>query len=868
MTFFERLAAWQTRRAGVVVFLALAITTGSAFIAKDLGLDSAFTALLPEEAPSVRDLDAIGARVAGLSTLTVAVQSDQNDVPRLQAFARRLVEGLESSGDPISSVDWNVKTYDDFVQEHRVIYAGLDDLQELEGALERRLERERQSANPFYIDLEDPDESLDAVIERLEEKAAEGESRLARYPDGFYIHPDGDMLFMFVRADLSGGDSIGSRGLVRRVQGIVDELDPEASGLEVDFAGDVIVAMEEQQAIARELVIATVVTFATVLIVIFFFFRRGRAIPLLGLAIVPPVVATFAFAELSVDFLNTSTAFLGAIVLGNGINPNIVWLARYFEERRAGAEVETALAATHQGAWSGTVTASLAAAFAYGSLMATDFRGFRDFGAIGLVGMVLCWFGAMLLLPALVVLYEKWRPMKPEADRVRGGFGVALWRLVARSPKGVLVFSAVLTVASFVFIAQAVLVGPLELDFRKLKSDRDATGSVARQINARAHEVVGSSAQGNGIALLLPSVAEAQELEARLEERAGPEEADLHALEPIDAERDPAVADAGDAGDADAADAADAENEEAGESIEEALQDGPQLPRLWLAVHSLDDLLPKDQEAKRPVLESIRESMNTLRQHAEGEELERLERYSLPEEIPTLTRDDLPASVALSLTERDGTRGRILIVEANHSIWDGQYLVDWSTALRGYETSEGETPLLAGRAPVFADMIEVVVRDGPRAILYSFIATFLLLLLTFSSGRGRVLTIATLLAGIAWMAGTMAALGMKLNFLNFVAFPITFGNGVDYGVNVMRRYAQEQAIGMKDAVQRAVERTGGAVALCSLTTVIGYASLYSSANLAINSFGLAMAISEVTCVIAALLAMPAALLLLQAQAED
>lgn len=813
MTFFERLARMQMRRAGLIALASVLITAGSVFVAKNLGLDSAFTALLPESAPSVRDLDAISARVAGLSTLTVAIESEAKDEEALKSFARALVERLDASGAPISSVDWNVKTYEDFVGEHRVLYASLEDLTELRDALARRLEHERQLANPFYIDLEDDEDDLDEVIDRLEAKAAEGESRLARYPDGFYIHPDGDMLFLFVRADLSGGDSIGSAGLVRRVQEHVDALSPADQGLKVEMAGDVIVAMEEQQAIARELVIATVATFAIVLLVLFIFFRRLRAIPLLGLAIIPPVAATFAFAEFAVDYLNTSTAFLGAIVLGNGINPNIVWLARYFEERRAGADVETAIVSSHRGVWIGTATASLAAAFAYGSLMATDFRGFRDFGAIGLVGMVFCWFGAILLLPALVVLWERWRPLKPKKERERGGLGVALWRLVQGSPKGVLLFSGLLTIASFVFVTQAVLAGPLELDFRNLKSDRDATGSVARQINGRAHEVVGSSAQGNGIALLLPSVADARELESRLEARAGEE---------TEAEDSP----------------------------------------LWLAVHSLDDLLPKDQDDKRPILEDIRASMATLREHASDEEAERLDRYALPDVIPTLTRDDLPTSVALSLTERDGTRGRVLIVEANHTIWDGAYLVDWSDALRGYETESGEAPLLAGRAPVFADMIAVVVRDGPRAILYSFLATLVLLLITFRSGRQRVLTICTLLAGIVWMAGTMAALGMKLNFLNFVAFPITFGNGVDYGVNVMRRYDQEHTLGMRDAVQRAVERTGGAVALCSLTTIIGYVSLYTSANLAINSFGLAMAISEVTCVIAALLAMPAALLLL------
>jgi predicted RND superfamily exporter protein len=156
-------------------------------------------------------------------------------------------------------------------------------------------------------------------------------------------------------------------------------------------------------------------------------------------------------------------------------------------------------------------------------------------------------------------------------------------------------------------------------------------------------------------------------------------------------------------------------------------------------------------------------------------------------------------------------------------------------------------------------MIEVVWVDGPRAIAASLGATILLLALAFRKFRERLLSLSALLLGIVLMGGSMALCGMKLNFLNFVAFPITFGNGVDYGVNVLRRNAVELADGQsaRVALRRAIEETGGAVTLCSLTTIIGYSSLFASANRALNSFGAAMAISEVTCLLAAVLAMPA-----------
>jgi len=61
-------------------------------------------------------------------------------------------------------------------------------------------------------------------------------------------------------------------------------------------------------------------------------------------------------------------------------------------------------------------------------------------------------------------------------------------------------------------------------------------------------------------------------------------------------------------------------------------------------------------------------------------------------------------------------------------------------------------------------------------------------------------------------------------------------------------------------VERVVLSTGGAVTLCSLTTVIGYSSLLLAKNHALFLFGAVAVIGEVSCLFAALLALPALLL--------
>ena len=812
--FLEKLADFQTRRPFVILLLAVVISIVSLFFVRNLGLDSRFIALLPESSPSVQDLEEVRDRVRGLSALTVAVQSPSKDVDAMRRFIEDLVKLLEElPPDEVGVIDWNVGAYDEFVREHKHLYASLDLLERLLDALDERHDRERLKNNPLWIDFEEDDEreSVEDLLDELEAETERGEEKAEKFPEGYYQHEDGDLIAMFIRSEI-GSDANAAGRIIDRVQAAIDTLDPMsyAPDLRVTLSGDVIIAEEEQQAIARELVLATTLTVTIVLLLIVLFFGRPRAVVLLGAGLVPPVLASFAVADIAVDSLNASTAFLGSIIIGNGVNPNIIWLSRYFEERRRGSGVHDAILEAHQNTWLATMIASGAAALAYGSLMITDFRGFRDFGIIGGVGMVLCWVSALTVLPSAVAAYERVRPFPLEKKgKRRGGNYADMFAAVARRvPRGVVAVSVVLSLLSAVLVTYTIIQDPFEYDFRNLRSVREEGHSEARLVQWRVNDILASHEQGRGIAVLLDSVDDIPVIEEQLD------------------------------------------------AMPSSIHGGH---------HSVLEFLPQDAPEKLPLLEEIRELSLDMREHVEDEEsLRRIDDNIPPETIAVPTLGDLPDEVALRFAEKDGTRGRIMIVQESDefSTWDGRYLVRWADALRTLRMSDGSRPPLAGRAPVFADMISAVYEDMPKAIGAAFFATVVLVLLSFRRRRDSLLSIMALLMGIVWMAGTMAALGMKLNFLNFVAFPITFGNGVDYSINVMRRFRLEEQAGNKQPILSAVRLSGGAVVLCSLTTIVGYTSLYVSANQAMNSFGLAMAISEVTCLMAAVLTMPAVMILL------
>ncbi len=807
-----RIARAQTRHAPLIALFALALALFSVPRVRRLGLRSDWVEMLPPTARSVIDLHAGERRVGGTSTLTIVVTSRSPDA--LQRYAAALGPRLDALPPSLGvhRVEWNVSRWQRFVRDRRWLYAPLRDLTEARDRLRERIEYERRRATPGFVDLDDPPESTESLIARARAQMRRVDEQSERFPNGFLMRQGGRNLVIFLRADIVAGEARRAEMLVERVRHEIDEAHPSqfAPDLTVALAGDLLVALLVHQSVEQELVLATLLTIVLCVTVILGLFRRGRAMVLLGASLAVPVLVTFALTELTIGHLNASTAFLGSIVIGNGINPGILWLARYFEERRTRTSVEESIAVTHRGVWAGTFTASLAASLSYGSLMITEFRGFRDFGVIGAMGMVLCWTLTLAVLPSLVALWERWRPL-PLTASTSNPYGTVFARVARRHPVVLTVISVSLALTGATLGVVAIRRDPLDYNFQNLTTVRPDVNR-ASDLNGLAGDIVGRTGNGSALAVLVSHREDTPRLRAALEDLR-----DHH-----------------------------------GGAF------GP--------VRTIDDLLPDDQRAKLAVLTDLRSLMREARPHVDERTARDLDAFTPPDDLRAIGDADLPESVASLFTERDGTRGRLLFVEERPGapIWDGRYTIAWAEAIRSVRPPHMARPLVVGSGPVFADMIAAVVRDGPRAVMASLLATVVLVLLSFRRNRYRALTLLGLLTGVAWMAGVMTVFRIRLNFLNFVALPITFGIGVDYAVNVVRRYAQEVDAGnARDPITPAVQETGGAIVLCSLTTIFGYSSLLTSANRALNSFGLAAVIGEVACVLATVLGLSSVLVLIE-----
>lgn len=787
-----RYTAWIVRHRVAVIVVSIAFALVAGWVAVRLSVRADFSYLLPQSARSVVDLRQIEKRARALGTAMVAVESNNPD-SRSKAAAMARDRMMQIGPQWVASIAFDERVKRRYVWDHRWLLAPLADLEAARDGLVAEIEQAKLRANPLYIELDDePADAaeLNALREKLE--AAERE----RDDPGELVSEDGRVQMMIVRTAFSTGDVEQDRILVAKLHAIGADIRAAFPDVEFGIAGDAVVSMAEHDAILDGMLRATLVTMALVALGLFWYFRSLLAIGALSWSLMVGTLATFAFAKLTLGYLNAATAFLSSIVIGNGINFGILITSRYLEELRAGKDLHSALEGALARTLAGTGTAALTASVAYASLMITVFRGFRHFGLIGGVGILACWVSAYVVVPAaLAVAGGRISPGAPPA----AWLGKLLPRRLGAVALGTLALTGVAGFITFQFLTG----DPFETNFRNLRSQSPVLDQAQRWMT-KIDQAFGQG-RDSGFVIAVPRREDTAVIQRRL----------------LAVDRGKAPED-----------------------------------RLFADVVSLDDLRGGDQAAKLAVLAQIRELLSGKDiEVLDDDQRAELDRLRPPDDIERIEDGDVPEELASPFIESDGSRGKLILATAGkrYEVWDTRDTVRFAANVRALGLPDDVH--FGGASFVFADVIAGVLRDGPRATLAAAVGAILIVVLLIGFNRFGIITIVCGLSGTLMMLAVSAVSGLKVNFLDFVALPITIGIGIDYAVNIVARARHDGAHRGRDVLAS----TGAAVTLCSYTTTVGYGSLLLSQNLGIRSFGIAAMIGEIMCLVVALLLAPALL---------
>jgi predicted RND superfamily exporter protein len=785
-----------SERPRLVLAVALLAALGATAAASRLRLRTSLVELLPTRDPAVASLERMRTRVGDMNLLLVGIRSP--DHAANLRYAEALTRHLQTLPPSVCELAAShIHDLRDFFQRNRWLYVPEDHLEDVRDGLRKAILKRK---NPLVIDLSEPSadgaDANAALVASLRTDGARAGTLEDRFPGGDFVHGD----FAWVAALPPGGLLVenAGQGLLDAVRAFVAANPPSAfhPQMQVMPAGPVMATLRNREAVEHDIVAVTLACIVVIGLSIGLYFRSLRALPLVVAPALLGTLVAFAAAALGFGYLNSSTAFLGSIILGNGINYAIVLLAAFRERRRAGDETRAALARAVEQVWRSTLAASLAAAAAYGSLALTGFRGFSQFGVMGAVGSLACWAATFLVLPALLARFGGAASVAVAAKARAGG----LPGLVGRRPGVLLVGSLLLTAVAALGLGHFAH-DPFEYDFRKL-STSDEGDSQRRAFEGGVQALFGR--------WHTPNVLVADKVEQ------------------VEAMRRAIRA-----------------------------QDDAARPHVGQIV-SIYDVLPGAPDVQRRKLALLRD-IRKLATDPGIETLDAATRKQIHDNLPPATLralgpDDLPPLVRRPFAELDGTVGRVLLVyhaEGTASMWDGHELLAFARVLQHLRLEDGTTLDSSGPPMVFGAMVRSILHDGPRASLLALLAVVLLVSLVIRPFGAAALAVGTMLVGVVWMIGGAGLAGVRITFLNFIALPITFGIGVEYAVNVAARLRAEP-----DAAA-AVRGTGSAVALCSWTTIVGYGSLLAAQSQALRGFGALAILGEISCLLAAVVGLPA-----------
>ncbi len=765
--------------------------------------------LLPSDSRIMKDMRASRDRLPSVDCLLMFV--DSSDPFGNKSFINDFAAKLRDSKNPIiSRVVYNVKEEIDFFKANSPLYAPVWKLEELDEALFP------PSAKDKWVNKWK--RRLLQVTEKFgKESEAENKYALFKYlkylPDGDLAARDGKTRAILIFYSKPMSDVKDAIELDKFIKGVIDEMDPSryANDMEFRFSGLSYTLMNEYYALWDDLVVSISFTLILVILLVFFFFRTYRIVLPLLYSLITGVAVTFSIAYFTFKQLNSNSAFMASIIVGNAINPSIIFCSYFLNEMKRKRLAEDSLLYAIKMSFIPTLIGTAASTVAFGSLVQSESKGFFDFGVLGLWGMLIGWICTYIFLPPILTL----KPFKLEDDFLNK-YEMPLkkiWEkfssIIFSASRKIGVACAVLFVVSAAYLL-LVDYEYLERDTTKVRS-KDYVSTNFVNFQRYLSRIKLRKEMFPSLLILTDTMENAGRLQQKIES-----DSELRRIE-----KD-------------------------------------------ITAFTIYNLIPLNQEEKIKQIKNIKIKAKRIPDDMRGVKLSRGNKDLFDAILDSnitepLTIDKLPAGLKEYFTEIDGSLGRMVFISVDlnqleRDIYRMIAFIDRINAI-SRETLGAESYNVNGLIPISTELAKMMIKDASRCIGIAFGAIIFVFLIFYRRVRLFSMMVLNFAVAMSAFLAIMTLLGIKINFLNFIALPMTFGIGVDYSTNIV-----QSALKRGDAADRmktALVMTGPSVIVASLTTEIGYASLIFTKTMALSSFGTLCLIGELFSLAGALVVLPA-----------
>ena len=402
------LAVWSFRRHKIVLLIAVVITGLSVVGARSLRMDTDLTHLLPDTFDSVRSLSELEDKSWGVGYVSIAIRG--SDRTSRRRVAEELVPALTALP-TIEYVDFKKPT--DFFVDRAPYYLERRDLETIRDRIDERHMWEVRKRSPMFdLELEPlgeaPSLAFTDMRRRYEPTLRRAGSSLEEEESSAYLEGE-DMLVLLAKPSRRSSDVSFNDRVVFDVEELIAKTDLSAYAEPpvLELSGRYKKKAEQKAQIEADLRLASMLALALIIAYLAFHFRRVSAI---GLVLVPLVMGlswTFGMTAVTFGSLNLLTGFIGALLLGVGVDHGIHLLARVDAERAHDGELHDVVRLAFGRTGRAVVAAASTTIFAFVGVAVSEFRAFREFGVIAAAGLLLIVVAYTTVLPALLGVRQR-----------------------------------------------------------------------------------------------------------------------------------------------------------------------------------------------------------------------------------------------------------------------------------------------------------------------------------------------------------------------------------------------------------------------------------------------------------------------------
>ncbi len=817
----------------LITLIVIVLTLSAAYLTSKIKYSTSITDLLPPENKKVSDylytLNNLGLTDNVIVSVSAADKNADSD--DISLYSEIFIENLKSHKEfnsLISSVDYNIEqklniVFTPFFLKNIWVLAPTNKLPALLNILKYNQMEEIISQNRKLIQT---GSGMDAFLEKdplhllnfFKSYTGEMKGKLKiKLINGNYFTEDGKTQIFFLKTKQNADNLVYTEKLMNFLfkvklqtdKDYLEETETEKPNVNTGFTGPHPITYYDKDIAQNDMFSTLWISFLLVIVIFVFGFKNPFSFFYAAIPLVLGELWTFALTYLFVGRINILTSITGAILVGLGIDFAIHLYSRFLEEEVKQKDKLTALVTTMGETGGATISGALTTAAAFATMSLSSFKGLKEFGIIASLGIVATLIACLVVIP-LLILFRK-NVFKPKK---LPGFGTVFFHKIVDNYYKQVVLGGLLIFTVFVFFAS-------QLRFTTSLRDLRSKTNPALKLQTLLTEKLGGSLRPLIIVLK------------------GNNQQDL---------------------------------EKQFNSLSKILQ-----TKRVARIESIFSFIPPT-EKQRENIEFLKSA--TIPQNISDNFISILEKQGFVvndyqkmyitsiekglKNPKVITFEEIIDSNIYGLLKnyiRQTEKGFELIVKVypEEGLWNKKFTSQMvSTVENFFEKTKDNGSFITG-IDVVINEIKSLVKEN--FFISSVIAFFLVLgivFLHFKNPYHTLLAFIPLISGIAIMLGGLHLSGDDISLYNFIATPMIIGIGIDSGIHILSRVLNSENNDVADAVIH----TGKAITFTSLTTVVGFGSLFLSHFEGFKSLGFSTILGVGACWAASLIFFPALLKIL------